>query len=114
MVLVVIAVPVALAWAATGVVLTWFGEPPELVADASYYAYVLAACIPARVAFSQLSQYLSAQRIMYPSVVVSGAIARRWWRAGSHKPRNVCNAFVNQSPGLWLHMEQTLCVFHLQ
>jgi len=71
-VLVVIAVPVALAWAATGVVLTWFGEPPELVADASYYAYVLAACIPARVAFSQLSQYLSAQRIMYPSVVVSG------------------------------------------
>jgi hypothetical protein len=39
--------------------------------DAWYYAAVLCACIPARVVFSQITQFFSAQRKMSPAVVCS-------------------------------------------
>ena len=52
--------------------LTLLKVDADIVPDAAYYAWVLAACIPARIAFSQLSQFFSAQRIMYPAVVTSG------------------------------------------
>eukprot|EP00035_Acanthoeca_spectabilis_P006903 m.130461 g.130461 ORF g.130461 m.130461 type:complete len:83 (-) comp13713_c0_seq4:962-1210(-) len=43
----------------------------ELAWDAWYYAAVLSACIPARIAFSQITQFFSAQRQMSPAVVCS-------------------------------------------
>eukprot|EP00913_Durusdinium_trenchii_P034060 g31880.t1 len=54
-------VPVAVCWLLTG---------PE-VADASYYALVLAICLPVRIGFSQLNCFFNAQKIMRPSVVCS-------------------------------------------
>ena len=58
-------------WALTEPVLTLFGEEPSLVSDASFFSLVLMACIPARVLFSQLSQYFSAQGIVKPSMQVA-------------------------------------------
>mmetsp|Transcript_23732 Transcript_23732/g.32674 ORF Transcript_23732/g.32674 Transcript_23732/m.32674 type:complete len:508 (-) Transcript_23732:78-1601(-) len=59
------------AWAVTEPVLLLLGVEEALAKDAAYYAWVLALCIPARIAYSQLSQFFSAQRIMHPSVVTS-------------------------------------------
>lgn len=57
-------------WACTGILLRdLFGVDRRLALDAQYYALVLMACIPARVGFSQLSQFFQAQRIMHPLVV---------------------------------------------
>jgi len=38
---------------------------------AGYYARVLALSLPGQLAFSQLSQFFSAQRIMHPEVTAS-------------------------------------------
>ena len=67
----VIALVVMGLWALTEPVLTLFGEEPSLVSDASFFSLVLMACIPARVLFSQLSQYFSAQGIVKPSMQVA-------------------------------------------
>ena len=52
----------------TGLALGAFGvKSASLKADAAYYAWVLMACIPARVGFSQLTQFFSAQKLTRPS-----------------------------------------------
>lgn len=72
-VLTCVAVPVMISWALTGVLLrNVFDVRPGIANKANYYALVLMACIPARVAYAQLSQYFQAQRIMSP-VVTSAA-----------------------------------------
>uniref|UniRef100_A0A7S3SW53 Uncharacterized protein n=1 Tax=Emiliania huxleyi TaxID=2903 RepID=A0A7S3SW53_EMIHU len=58
-------------WAATGPVLRLTRADAALIPDASYFSLVLLACIPARVLFSQLQQYLSAQRIVKPAAAVA-------------------------------------------
>lgn len=70
-VLAIVLVPVAAAWACTGPALGVLGTRGALRSDAQYYAVVLAACLPARIAFSQLSQFFSAQKIMRPSYVTA-------------------------------------------
>mmetsp|Transcript_1460 Transcript_1460/g.4141 ORF Transcript_1460/g.4141 Transcript_1460/m.4141 type:complete len:496 (-) Transcript_1460:32-1519(-) len=60
--------PVAAAWACTGPALKLLGvSNGQLRSDAAYYALVLAACLPARVGFSQITQFFSAQKIMRPA-----------------------------------------------
>merc|ERR1711963_940187 len=41
----------------------------SLVSPATLYAGILAASIPGRVIYSQVSQYLTARHIMYPTTV---------------------------------------------
>jgi Na+-driven multidrug efflux pump len=65
-VLLVILLPTMALWVLTGPVLTLFIDDAALVADAAYYAIVLVICLPARVAFSQLSQYFAALQIVRP------------------------------------------------
>lgn len=62
----VIAVFVMALWACTEPILRLLGKD-ELVSDASFFSLVLMSCIPARVIFSQLTQYLSAQGIVKAS-----------------------------------------------
>ena len=67
-VLAVVALPVVAAWSCTGLALRLFGvDDATLRNDAAFYAWVLMACIPARVGFSQLTQFFSAQKLMRPS-----------------------------------------------
>ena len=67
-VLAVVALPVVAAWSCTGLALQLFGvDDATLRNDAAFYAWVLMACIPARVGFSQLTQFFSAQKLMRPS-----------------------------------------------
>ena len=66
-VLSLVLIPVAVAWLLTGPALRLFVNNNTLVKDAAYYATVLALCLPARVGFSQLTQFFSAQKIMRPS-----------------------------------------------
>ena len=68
LVLSIIAVPVVIAWNVTQQVWTAFGSDPDISADAGYYARVLSLSIPGLVAFGQVSQFFSAQRIMHPEV----------------------------------------------
>lgn len=68
LVLSIMAFFVFLAWNITETIWVAFGSDPTTAQDAGYYARVLSFSIPALVAFSQLSQYFSAQRIMYPEV----------------------------------------------
>lgn len=66
-----VAIPVALCWALTGPVLRLFGVNDSEAKDAWYYSWVLATCLPARIAASQLAQFFQSQRIMHPAVVAS-------------------------------------------
>ena len=59
------------AWNVTEQVWLWFGSDPEISRMAGYYATVLSWSIPGTIAFGQLSQYFSAQRIMHPEVNAS-------------------------------------------
>jgi Na+-driven multidrug efflux pump len=68
-----IAVFVALAWSFTGRVWLAFGSEPKIAEMAGYYAKVLALSIPGTVAYSQLSQFFSAQRILKPLVHASSS-----------------------------------------
>jgi Na+-driven multidrug efflux pump len=61
-------IPVALSWALTGPLLLALGEPREVADDASYYALVLMACLPARIGISQISQFFTSQKIMHPGM----------------------------------------------
>ena len=67
-VLSILAVFVFIAWNVTELVWTYFGSDPQTAYDAGYYARVLSFSIPGLVAFGQLAQFFSAQRIMYPEV----------------------------------------------
>jgi len=66
----VIAVFVMALWACTEPILRLLGKD-ELVSDASFFSLVLMSCIPARVIFSQLTQYLSAQGIVKPAMFIA-------------------------------------------
>lgn len=59
---------VIIAWNVTEQVWLAFGSDPEISAMAGYYARVLSFAIPGILAFGQLSQFFSAQRIMNPEV----------------------------------------------
>mmetsp|Transcript_3241 Transcript_3241/g.7117 ORF Transcript_3241/g.7117 Transcript_3241/m.7117 type:complete len:504 (+) Transcript_3241:125-1636(+) len=56
------------AWNMTEQVWLWFGSDPEISRMAGFYAKALSFAIPGTVAFGQLSQYFSAQKIMHPDV----------------------------------------------
>lgn len=70
-VLATIMIPVAICWCLTYTVLRTTGNEEQISSDASYYALVLALCLPVRIAFSQLSSFLTSQKIMRPGVVCS-------------------------------------------
>jgi MATE family multidrug resistance protein len=55
-------------WYLTEYIWIAFGSDPEISRMAGYYARILAWSIPGQLAFSQLSQFFSSQRIMYPEV----------------------------------------------
>ena len=59
------------AWSLTEQVWLWFGSDPEISKMAGYYAKALSFSIPGMIAFGQLSQYFSAQKIMHPEVYSS-------------------------------------------
>lgn len=65
----IVCIPVAIAWAFTEDVLKLAGKGGELASDAGYFATVLMLCLPLRVVFSQLSTFFAAQKIMRPQVV---------------------------------------------
>jgi multidrug resistance protein, MATE family len=70
-VLFAMSVIVIIAWNVTEQVWLAFGSDPEISNMAGYYSRVLSVAIPGMVAFSQLSQFFSAQRIMQPEVNAS-------------------------------------------
>jgi MATE family multidrug resistance protein len=59
---------VIICWYFTEYVWITFGSDPEISHMAGYYARTLAWSIPGQLAFAQLSQFFSSQRIMYPEV----------------------------------------------
>ena len=67
----VLSVFVMISWSFTEEVWVWLGQPLDIAKDAGYYSFVFIFSIPAQLGFSQLSQYLSAQRIMKPEVNTS-------------------------------------------
>ena len=67
----VLSVFVMISWSFTEQVWVWLGQPLDIAKDAGYYSFVFIFSIPAQLGFSQLSQYLSAQRIMKPEVNTS-------------------------------------------
>lgn len=66
-----VSVFVILAWSMTERVWVWFGSDPEVSAMAGTYASALSFAVPGMVAFSQLSQFFSAQRIVRPEAHAS-------------------------------------------
>ncbi|KAL7529914.1 hypothetical protein ACHAXR_003220 [Thalassiosira sp. AJA248-18] len=67
----ILSIPVMISWCYTGQVWTWLGISEDIAKDAGYYSFVFIFSIPAQLGFSQLSQFLSAQRIMKPEVISS-------------------------------------------
>ena len=67
-VLSLVVVLVFVCWYFTEQVWLWLGSDPEISHMAGYYARVLAWSLPGQLAFSQLSQFFSSQRIMHPEV----------------------------------------------
>lgn len=62
-VLAMLAFPVIALWCVTKFVMaSAFDQGEPLSTDAGYYAMVLAACIPARIGYSQMTQFFGAQR----------------------------------------------------
>jgi multidrug resistance protein, MATE family len=59
---------VFVCWYFTETVWLWFGSDPKIASMAGYYAKVLAWSLPGQMIYSQLSQFFSSQRIMYPEV----------------------------------------------
>jgi Na+-driven multidrug efflux pump len=57
----------------TGPVLRAFGAEKELAADAGFFASILAWALPGRTAYTQLSSYFSAQKIVRPTAYASFA-----------------------------------------
>lgn len=67
----VLSIGVMVSWGYTEQVWVWLGQSEDIARDAGYYSLVFIFCTPARLGFSQLSQFLSAQRIMKPEVSAS-------------------------------------------
>lgn len=65
------ALVVIVAWNVTEQVWLAFGSDEEISEMAGYYARILSFSIPGVLAFGQLSQFFSAQRIMTPEVTSS-------------------------------------------
>jgi Na+-driven multidrug efflux pump len=59
------------AWNLTEQVWVAFGSDSQISHMAGYYARILSLSIPGQLLFSQLSQFFSAQRILYPEVNAS-------------------------------------------
>jgi Na+-driven multidrug efflux pump len=70
-VLFLLSIVVVVAWSFTEQVWLWFGIDAEICRMAGFYAQALSTAIPGIVAFNQLSQFFSAQRIMHPEVNTS-------------------------------------------
>ena len=67
-----ISIGVMISWCYTEQIWIMLGQSRDIVAkDAGYYSFVFVFSIPAQLAFSQMSQFLSAQRIMQPEVTTS-------------------------------------------
>ena len=62
-------IPLILWSTLTTSVLSLITTDTSLLAPGALYAAVLASAIPGRVVFSQLSQYLTARHVMYPTTV---------------------------------------------
>jgi len=62
---------VIFCWYLTEYVWKAFGSDPAICEMAGYYARVLAWSIPGQLAFAQLSQFFSSQRIMHPEVTAA-------------------------------------------
>ena len=60
-------IPLILWTALTSTVISLISSDTSLIAPGALYAGVLASALPGRVLFSQLSQYLNAQGVMYPT-----------------------------------------------
>ena len=70
-VLSIVLVPVVIAWALTGPLLSALGQPAQIVHDASYFALVMMVCLPARIGVSQISSFFTSMRIMQPGMLTS-------------------------------------------
>ena len=68
-----LSIPVIACWLSTNYVWRALGQGDEITSDAGYYASVLAVSIPAQIAYGQLSQFFSSQRIMHPEVIASSS-----------------------------------------
>ena len=66
-------VPLILWSTLTGPVISLITTDTSLVSPGTLYAGVLASALPGRVLFSQLSQYLTARHIMYPTTLSAAA-----------------------------------------
>ena len=66
-----LSVLVMISWCYTEQVWVWLGQPADISKDAGYYSLVFMLSIPSQLGFGQLSQFLSAQRIMKPEVSAS-------------------------------------------
>eukprot|EP00746_Dinoflagellata_sp_MGD_P028243 gnl/MRDRNA2_/MRDRNA2_166769_c0_seq1.p1 gnl/MRDRNA2_/MRDRNA2_166769_c0~~gnl/MRDRNA2_/MRDRNA2_166769_c0_seq1.p1 ORF type:complete len:578 (+),score=83.67 gnl/MRDRNA2_/MRDRNA2_166769_c0_seq1:201-1736(+) len=62
---------VAILWCLTGILFQVFHAPTDIIPKASYYATVLATCLPAQVGLNQLSQFFASQRVTKPMVICS-------------------------------------------
>jgi len=67
----VLSIFVMISWSFTEQIWIWLGQDSDIAKDAGYYSMIFILSIPPRLGFSQLSQYLSAQRIMKPEVYTS-------------------------------------------
>ncbi len=65
-----VSVPVALAIAPAGAVMTWLGQPPEVVPLAGAYARITIASVPAFLVFVALRQTLQALGVLRPLLLV--------------------------------------------
>eukprot|EP01062_Namystynia_karyoxenos_P005879 TRINITY_DN12031_c0_g1_i1.p1 TRINITY_DN12031_c0_g1~~TRINITY_DN12031_c0_g1_i1.p1 ORF type:complete len:533 (+),score=119.83 TRINITY_DN12031_c0_g1_i1:56-1600(+) len=66
-VLAVILIPVLALWLLTEPLLKLVGEDDQISGDAGYYAMVLAAALPVRILFSQVTQFFTAQGLTKPA-----------------------------------------------
>lgn len=67
-----LAVIVFVSWCFTTQIWVALGSDPQIADMAGSYSLILALSIPGQLAFSQLSQFFQAQRIMHPEVHASG------------------------------------------
>lgn len=66
-----ISIGVIISWTYTEQIWIVLGQSRDIAKDAGYYSNAFIFSIPAQLAFRQMSQFLSAQRIMRPEVTTS-------------------------------------------
>lgn len=71
LVLGLISIFVMVSWSYTEQIWVMLGQSREIAKAAGYYSFVFIFSVPAQLAFSQMAQFLSAQRIMKPEVNTS-------------------------------------------